>query len=579
MGIKRQSPGKWQVFSETGVGNGYMLYTYTPGTTDNKLTYQDKDGAVNNTNPVVFDARGEADIWFDGIYDLRLTDENDVLIWTLSDFGAGEGQVNYGNYNLITDGGFEDDSNGDSLPDQWDVTAYPDGGSGAGVVIIDSIDQQEGSQSLKFTSVGDGGGYATSNFFNVREGGEVACQWAMKSTVADVRNVVELIWYTAAQVQISTSSLYDDSTTNPTGWTVKNGTATAVTNARYAKIRIIGCHSSDATSGATWFDDMKAVSDTIFGNLTIVNDLTVGGDLTVNGPFTSLGIDDNADSNAITIGADESVTIAVPTSAVALTVNGTDNAYTERTIGGPTAGQSFGKEVLAGTNASDINLLLKDQTDATNFLIVYGDGSGVAGAPAGGASGSVGVWNFAGLEIGGVPVTADQQLTDIAALATTDGGFIVGNGSTFVLETGATARASIGIDGATGVITEGDIDWANAGALSQCVIDGPGAITTTTAGLAYETRVLYVSGDCSSIEYYAELEGTGPNNINFRIASGALGTNGTTLQRSATGRDVHIGAGTLDVSGASSGWLTLSFEAWVTSSGTGYVHSISFRLI
>lgn len=39
----------------------------------------------------------------------------------------------------------------------------------------------------------------------------------------------------------------------------------------------------------------------------------------------------------------------------------------------------------------------------------------------------------------------DAGLNAIAGLATTDGGFIVGNGSTFVLETGATARTSLGL--------------------------------------------------------------------------------------------------------------------------------------
>ena len=39
----------------------------------------------------------------------------------------------------------------------------------------------------------------------------------------------------------------------------------------------------------------------------------------------------------------------------------------------------------------------------------------------------------------------DAQLTDIAGLAVTNGGFIVGDGSNFVLESGATARTSLGL--------------------------------------------------------------------------------------------------------------------------------------
>ncbi len=39
----------------------------------------------------------------------------------------------------------------------------------------------------------------------------------------------------------------------------------------------------------------------------------------------------------------------------------------------------------------------------------------------------------------------DAQLQDVAGLAVTDSGFIVGNGSNFVLETGATLRTSMGV--------------------------------------------------------------------------------------------------------------------------------------
>ena len=49
-------------------------------------------------------------------------------------------------------------------------------------------------------------------------------------------------------------------------------------------------------------------------------------------------------------------------------------------------------------------------------------------------------------DIGAQP--ADAQLTDIAGLTPTDGNFIVGDGSNFILESGATARASLGLGSA-----------------------------------------------------------------------------------------------------------------------------------
>ena len=50
-----------------------------------------------------------------------------------------------------------------------------------------------------------------------------------------------------------------------------------------------------------------------------------------------------------------------------------------------------------------------------------------------------------GVSIGSDVQAYDAQLADVAGLAVTDGGFIVGDGSNFVLETGATARTSMGL--------------------------------------------------------------------------------------------------------------------------------------
>ena len=48
----------------------------------------------------------------------------------------------------------------------------------------------------------------------------------------------------------------------------------------------------------------------------------------------------------------------------------------------------------------------------------------------------------------------DAQLQDVAGLAVTDGGFIVGDGSNFVLETAGTARTSLGL-GTAAVLNTG----------------------------------------------------------------------------------------------------------------------------
>jgi hypothetical protein len=69
--------------------------------------------------------------------------------------------------------------------------------------------------------------------------------------------------------------------------------------------------------------------------------------------------------------------------------------------------------------------------------------------------------NASQLSSGTVPnARLDAQLQDVAGLATTDGGFIVGDGSNFVLESGATARTSLGLGSAA---TSNTTDFDAAG--------------------------------------------------------------------------------------------------------------------
>jgi hypothetical protein len=80
-------PGpKFQNFDSNGdplVGG--RLYTYAAGTTTSQATYTDSTGSAANTNPIILDARGEANVWIDpGLsYKYVLKDANDVTIWTV----------------------------------------------------------------------------------------------------------------------------------------------------------------------------------------------------------------------------------------------------------------------------------------------------------------------------------------------------------------------------------------------------------------------------------------------------------------------------------------------------------------
>lgn len=258
MSIRQLPPPRWSIPGNSGaVASGYHVYFYQPGTSTPKDTYTDHTGTVANANPVVLDARGEANIWLDGTYKvIAYTGDKDnggVLVWSQNNYGEGTSSVLQGNFNLCLNGSFEEDTNGDGEPDNWTVVEYT-----GGTVSLDTSEQIHGATSLKFASVGTGGGYATSDLFEVQGSRNVPVSFALYSSAVDVHNQVDIVWYTAAQAVISTTTLYNDSATNPASWTTYSYTATPPANARYAAIRLFGCHEDNATVGQVWFDNVLA---------------------------------------------------------------------------------------------------------------------------------------------------------------------------------------------------------------------------------------------------------------------------------------------------------------------------------
>jgi len=81
---------KMQFTTAAGVPlSGGKVYTYVAGTTTPQATFTDYTGATPNTNPVILNSRGEANIWLGGaLYKFILTDTNDVEIWTVDYISA-----------------------------------------------------------------------------------------------------------------------------------------------------------------------------------------------------------------------------------------------------------------------------------------------------------------------------------------------------------------------------------------------------------------------------------------------------------------------------------------------------------
>ena len=110
-----------------------------------------------------------------------------------------------------------------------------------------------------------------------------------------------------------------------------------------------------------------------------------------------------------------------------------------------------------------------DASSITGTLAISDGGTGATSASAARTN--------LGVAIGSDVQAFDAQLADVAGLSVTDGGFIVGDGSNFVLETGSTARASLSVSiGSQVQAYDADLD-----ALSSCQSGGAAALAALTS--------------------------------------------------------------------------------------------------
>lgn len=68
---------------------GGKVFFYVSGTSTPKNTFKERSQSTLNSNPVILDSNGEADIWFEvGYYKVVLKSSTDVLIWTVDGIAA-----------------------------------------------------------------------------------------------------------------------------------------------------------------------------------------------------------------------------------------------------------------------------------------------------------------------------------------------------------------------------------------------------------------------------------------------------------------------------------------------------------
>jgi hypothetical protein len=161
----------------------------------------------------------------------------------------------------------------------------------------------------------------------------------------------------------------------------------------------------------------------------------------------------------------------------------------------------------------------------TNTLAIGDGGTGATSASA--------ARTALGLVIGTNVQAFDAQLSDIAGLTPTDSNFIVGNGSNFVLESGATARTSLGLAIGSNVQAY-DADLDN---LSGCQSGGSAALAALTEaeiqildGATVTTAELNIlDGVTSTSSELNILDGVTATTAEINLLDGATSATSTTL--------------------------------------------------
>ena len=162
-------------------------------------------------------------------------------------------------------------------------------------------------------------------------------------------------------------------------------------------------------------------------------------------------------------------------------------------------------------------------SQVTGVLPIANGGTG--GANAGAARTAL------GLAIGSDVQAFDAQLADVAGLTPTDSGVIVGNGSNFVVETGATLRTSLGLG-------TGDTPTFNGAAMGSAAITGV-ADPSNAQDAATKAYVDGLTGSGSITQAIGA--GTGSGTVSLGSQTLTIAGTANEIETSASGQTVTVG--------------------------------------
>lgn len=159
----------------------------------------------------------------------------------------------------VPNSSFEQARAADGIPNQWTWSNFTGGtleASGSGLPDTNCIHGRRAAKIVNPGGGSNGGGtLTTSDFLECTPNRAVLLSFQHYSTVASIRNKVEILFYDASQAYLSTTTIYT-SVANPTVWTAIVGTANPPATARYLKIRLTG-GDPNFIAGSAYFDDIR----------------------------------------------------------------------------------------------------------------------------------------------------------------------------------------------------------------------------------------------------------------------------------------------------------------------------------
>lgn len=272
------------VLTSDGSANaGGYIYVLTVGGSyadpnDHVTVWSDKAKTTPIPQPIDLNEAGQAEIWFDGTVDIVIFSAADALLDTITGVQSSPTVSVSGEFNLLKNGSFEIDTDGDGSPDNWTLSPEADA-----VISVDSNTgyQTHGTYSLHFdaSSGTAGGGTALSDMFSVRDGNGLTVSWDfMQANAATGTYKVELIYYDSTGTLVGTDEVWSSISGAPTSWTNYSNPATAPvvdSGATQARLQLTGLANGGADeTGECWFDNISVIDPLGLVTLTGTQELT-----------------------------------------------------------------------------------------------------------------------------------------------------------------------------------------------------------------------------------------------------------------------------------------------------------------